>query len=557
MPNADSPAKRDTASLLWLGVATVALLLPFAGKAFNIDDPIFVWTAEQIADAPADFFGFAVNWYGVAEPMHAINKNPPLVSYWLAAVGSLSGWSEVSLHIGMLLPAVLGVLGVAALARELGADPRVAAAVAATTPVFMVSATSVMSDVPMLALWCWALVFFVRGCRDGLVGDLAMAGVVIGLAVLAKYFALALLPLAVAYGAVRTKRLGSWLLPIVIACAIVLAFDVYTHARYGLHPIVDVIGYATKVDVPYRLPLAQRAAAGLFFLGGCCLGTLLFAPWLWSRRELAIGVFAGGLIAALCVSAFEQQGLSFDLHLQQALFALAGLQLVALAAHDLVRTRSPEAMLLALWLAGVLVFAAFTNWTTNGRSILPAVPAIGLLIARGLERRDRLRTAVVAPVVAVSLVVALAVAAADAQLAGSAREAARHYAGQASQEHELYFQGSWGFQRYMEQAGVAKLAVGETVLEPGDRIVMPGNNTNLIHVPLDRAEQIALETFEKSSWISILAHRRSAGFHASVWGSLPFSFGPTVPERYAVYEFKRSWAPKRRGGRRVRGRARD
>jgi hypothetical protein len=43
--------------------ATTACLLPFVGKSFNIDDPLFVWTAKQIVRHPIDPYGFPVVWY--------------------------------------------------------------------------------------------------------------------------------------------------------------------------------------------------------------------------------------------------------------------------------------------------------------------------------------------------------------------------------------------------------------------------------------------------------------------------------------------------------------
>lgn len=68
MPNQRSTLERWPQ--LGLGLVTLGLLLPFAGKAFHIDDPIFLWTAEQISVSSADFFGFDVNWYGFIQPMH-------------------------------------------------------------------------------------------------------------------------------------------------------------------------------------------------------------------------------------------------------------------------------------------------------------------------------------------------------------------------------------------------------------------------------------------------------------------------------------------------------
>lgn len=69
--------------LPWLVVTLVPVLclIPFVDKAFNIDDPLFLWAAQQIQTHPLNFYDFTVNWYGFDAPMSIINKNPPGVSY--------------------------------------------------------------------------------------------------------------------------------------------------------------------------------------------------------------------------------------------------------------------------------------------------------------------------------------------------------------------------------------------------------------------------------------------------------------------------------------------
>src|SRR6516164_8039620 len=64
-------------SFVIVSFAVVACLLPFVGKAYHIDDPLFVWTAQQISQHPFDFFGFDVNWYATRQPMAAVTQNPP------------------------------------------------------------------------------------------------------------------------------------------------------------------------------------------------------------------------------------------------------------------------------------------------------------------------------------------------------------------------------------------------------------------------------------------------------------------------------------------------
>jgi hypothetical protein len=48
------PSRRGR--LLVVG-ATLACLAPFLGKAFHIDDPVYVEVAQQILRSPLDFFG--------------------------------------------------------------------------------------------------------------------------------------------------------------------------------------------------------------------------------------------------------------------------------------------------------------------------------------------------------------------------------------------------------------------------------------------------------------------------------------------------------------------
>jgi hypothetical protein len=101
-----------------LVVLTLLCLLPFSGKAFHIDDTLFVWTAQQITRHPLDPFGFDLVWYRTSERMSRVTKNPPLSEYYGAAVGKLAGWSERSLHVAFLVPALVLVLGTYQLARR-------------------------------------------------------------------------------------------------------------------------------------------------------------------------------------------------------------------------------------------------------------------------------------------------------------------------------------------------------------------------------------------------------------------------------------------------------
>src|SRR5271166_1189377 len=105
-------------SLILLAAATLFCLLPFSDRAFHVDDPLFLWSAQQITAHPLDPYGFQLNWEGWLQPMSEVTKNPPLACYYSAVIGSIFGWSERALHLGFLLPALAMVSGTYRLAKR-------------------------------------------------------------------------------------------------------------------------------------------------------------------------------------------------------------------------------------------------------------------------------------------------------------------------------------------------------------------------------------------------------------------------------------------------------
>ena len=83
--------------------------------------------AQQIAKHPFDPYGFSVNWSTFPEPMWKVMQNPPLCSYYIAAVASLIGWSEMALHLGFLIWPILSILATFAISRRFCREPLIAA----------------------------------------------------------------------------------------------------------------------------------------------------------------------------------------------------------------------------------------------------------------------------------------------------------------------------------------------------------------------------------------------------------------------------------------------
>jgi hypothetical protein len=529
-----------------LTLATLAALVPFLAKPFNIDDPLFLWAAKQIQLHPLDPYGFNVNWYGVSQPMWSVTENPPLACYFLALSALIFGWSEVGLHTAYLLPALAVVWGTWRLAQKFCTRPLLVALLVLFAPLFLVSATTLMCDVLMLAFWVWAVVFWLEGVEQKSGGKQLLAACLMSLSLLAKYYGICLVPLLAAYSLIQERKLNWRMANLLIPLAALAAFELLTKKLYGHALFVSAADYAQATKGSLGHSGLMRSLQAFGFVGAGIAAAVFLAPWLWSRRTFLI--LAGGVLVVTGLAVFlgalpQQYGAvsadaKFSLGLQ-AWFWIAGaiLLLIAVGA-DLARRRDATAWLLALWIGGTLVFAAYLNWTVNARSLLPLVPALAILVARRLER-NAAATKPVAFAVALGALLGMAVAHADFLYAIAVRQSAAETITKFTSENSnLWFQGHWGFQFYMEQWGAFVIDTKHPGLKPGDNLAMPLANTSLL--PIDPANTELLGTISVSgphglsTWNPVVG----GGFYAAVTGPLPFAFGRVPAEQVAVYKLK-------------------
>jgi 4-amino-4-deoxy-L-arabinose transferase-like glycosyltransferase len=542
-------------SYLLLAGATILCLIPFSGRAFHVDDTLFVWAAQNIAKHPFNPYGFQLIWEFTRVPMSEVTQNPPLASYYGALIGGLMGWSEWAMHAGFLPISVLLVLGTYRLARRFTRSPLLAALIMLLTPGFLVSASSIMCDVMMLAIWVWAVVFWVEGSGPRKPLFLIASGGLITAAALTKYFGVALIPLLLAYSFVRERRFGSWAFYLLIPVAGLIGYQLWTSNLYTHGLLVGAAAYAEKQRALDGTSPAARVLITLSYAGGCALPGLLFAPLVWPRKQvitgLGVSILAGLCIALswvniglheggdLALTANGQYG--FLISSQLILCIAGGVSVLALAMVDTWEEQSPDALFLAMWIVGTLFFSAFVNWTINVRSVLPLIPAAGILLAR---RLDKVLAASLRPMtlkVAVALLlcsfISVWIARADAELANSARRAATLvWEKTRNRGGTLWFAGHWGFQYYMELLGGRPVDWDHPMLRPGDFVVMPLNNANMRIV---NPEYVASQEYYEvpmHSWAGTISPRLGAGFYSSYWGPLPFAIGRISPERYWVVQ---------------------
>lgn len=537
--------------LVWLLLLTLALLLPFIGKAFFIDDTLFLRAAEQIQKHPLNFYGFNINWYGYTTPMTKAMDNPPLDSYYIALVASLFGWREWVLHLAFLLPALAAVWGIYELAKNYCQRPFIAALVALLTPVFLISATAVMCDVMQLAFWIWALVFFEKGLRPERRAALVASGVLAGLAFLTKYLALSLVPLLLAYGFCRKRRPGWWLVAPLIPLLFAAGYEWLTYRLYGHGLLMSAAHEATRLRAKdYYIPW-EKVTIGLSFVGACFLPVLVYAPWLWPRRIfLALPcLVAGGLLVLPRMAAYTSLMWKANGNLQWGTFffiaalVVTGVYVFLLMGMDLRERRDAASILLLLWVSGIFVFTVALNWTIDGRSLLPAVPAIGILAARRLDkkyphRNRKFSLRILAPALVTGMISLLLVQSdahnADSQRAVAIRLGTKYQ----SLGKNAWFNDHWS-QYYFELHGTEALNYKHPKFSVGDILIITFDVQDFNARNFDVPGRLRLiksgETVGKQI-VSTVDPGVEAGFYSTSVGVLPFAVGDVPPQMFKVYQ---------------------
>jgi len=546
MLRSEEPKNQPKLEIVLVVVATVIILAPFIFKPIHLDDPVYIWAALNILKNPFNFYGSQMNWLGFEAPTYALMMSPPLVCYYIALVILFFGSSEVALHIAFIIPAIGVSIGTYFLAKEFSTKPLPAVLVSIVTPAFLVSGTTIMCDVMMLAFWVWAVFFWVRGINRNRPLLLLISAILIFFSIMSKYFGVCLIPLLFLYALIQKRRIGHWLFYLIIAASLFLLYEWSTYYLYGECLLFQASSYAYTTDTSSSLgEKFLKLVVGLSFTGGGIISILFVSPFLWSRRSLVIG-FVSFAVITMMLYVLVYTGSNFEyfnraqegLLVQIVIYATCGLLIIILSVEDIYRNRDVGSILLFLWVVGTFIFATYINWTTHIRVILPIVPAFGILTARRLDRREKglqscsLNKFYFSLVPALSL--ALLISWADYTLARTAKEAAIKISLKyAQQGHKIWFQGHWGFQYYMQIMGAIPLDKSLPAAMPGDLIIVPYTNSNLWDLNEKYAKPIEILQFQPFKWLT--TNSLEASFYTSMWGPVPYQFGVVPSDTYFVF----------------------
>jgi 4-amino-4-deoxy-L-arabinose transferase-like glycosyltransferase len=542
----------------------LALCLPFAGKAFHIDDPAFLnlsgmigWNPLHATPVDYDFGGGVIPQLLPYEITH-----PLLVPYYIKIVRAVFGGSEIALHLAFLVFPAIALASLVALSAALfpgSGWPRLAlAGFFATLPAFLVNAQNVMTDVPAVAFLLLAMAGFVRGIEQDAPRPLWLGSVALTLAIFTSYQMGIFVPLVLLYAVARRRATAATVAAALLPLAVLAAWLVAVYALYDVFPVlkskladsqasiggelrkgltpllmlhrgVSVLAFV-GASLAFVLPL-HYALQGRFARGGLLRYVLLLAV----AYPLTLAVARYPLGAQLALSAFVAAGL----------LALVTLVETARACARRRGESAREVFLLA-WISCVVGYCVLLLPFSAARYPLPAYPAMLILLlgdpAWNLATRGR--RAAVGLVLCGSAVLALASAYSDYRYAATYREFAQAVAELRATRpagSNVWYVGEWGMHYYMERAGARYLHADSTAPLRGDLVVLPEMPRFWAPSPevRSRLAPAGSRRYASALPLRLFNARSRAGFYAQFIGMLPFAVSRQPDEVFQIYEVVR------------------
>jgi hypothetical protein len=506
----------------------LALIVALANapKPVVVDDTAYLTYARHIAEHPLDPYGFEIFWYAKPDPAMRVLA-PPVVLYWLGIGIGLFGEHPALLKLWLFPFVWVFAWAVRELLRRFarGTESRVLPLIVLSPAVL--PTVNLMLDIPALGLGLAAMVIFILCTKRDSWRLAVAAGLLAALALQTKYTALLIPPVIGWYGLTQ-QRIRLAVIAIGVAIMAFAVWELLLVAKYGeshfvyhaseqqLEPRPGESALSAFLREKANLTPGLAGQVGCLGIGvGLLGGAALGIPRRW--LGIAAGSWAVGF-ALIALFPFWRPDLNRSV--PSTLWAAAGWSVMAALAGCgiLLRFRFGRGLRIrpnsdTLFLAGwvLLEFAGYYALTPfpAARRVIGFVVVGGLLAARAVSRVERIRPLRQPPgwLIGFGVAAGIAVAALDTLDAFPEKWCAKRAAVVAADLPEgatVWFVGHWGFQYYCERWGMKPVVPGQSVLMPGDMLVLPippdekgfyrpHTGTDPLHPPAWAVEQLGAD----------------------------------------------------------------
>jgi len=282
----------------------------------------------------------------------------------------------------------------------------------------------------------------------------------------------------------------------------------------------------------------RTAIASLTYLGGLIL-PFPFIFWKMGRRRKSALTWTA-LAVALIVSYQKLTGYGWT----EQLFFIGsfggGIAVAVWIVNRGLKSWSSDGwagdeVFLSLWFVGMLIGCIGAFFSGSARYLLPAFPALLLLLMRSVRTR-----VFYACLLALQLILGILLSHADYEFAGIGRREARDFKSQyLTTKQPFLFSAEWGLRYYLTSIG-GEIMPAEKTGSPGELIVRSGL---ALGRPFDHEVGRSLELVERRAYrirspLRLLDPQTHAGFWSDGWGVLPFWFSREIMDELSVYRVK-------------------
>ncbi|HEX4824962.1 MAG TPA: hypothetical protein VFV19_11690 [Candidatus Polarisedimenticolaceae bacterium] len=505
-------------------VLAAAVLLPFLGKAYTIDDPLFLYQARHVLEDPLHPTAFDVVWSLEPHRMSALMASGPGMAYLLVPT-LLAGGAEWVAHLTQLLLLALAIVATASLALTLDGDEtqaRRASLLLAATPAVLGMAATAMPDVAAMALGVLGLERTAAFGRDARRGQAVVAALYLGAATLCRSHLAALAVVAWLLGPNDRRR---WIVPVAALLAAAAAFtitrDPQSHAGAGavagaaatfvFAPAVlrNVVSFPVHLALAFPFAIAWLLLCPIAIVRSPVLYVAGAGAWAYIRLHPEVGPQVAAIAAGLGAAAL------FDL------------------AWQAFKRRDRIDGMLATWCLTPIAVVPYLHLPS--KYLLAAAPAMAIAVARQKGRLPKLSLAV--PVVCGTLLGVL-ILRADARFAGTGRRAAETLVAPAvTSGKTVWFNGHWGFQWYAERAGARPLTQTPPHPHWGDLVIASGHAEGELMGAMPN-KRLVSSLDDTRPGGRIMSRACDAGFFSNGWGYLPWAWGSDSVDRYEVWSIE-------------------
>jgi len=258
--------KKEKIDLLIILCFVLAITLPFINQAYHIDDVNSIFLAKQMVKDPLRMYDGPLIGFGEERLLSTTSKGPVIAAIIAFSLYFFKTLSEKVIHSLLIIFPLIGGISVYFLFKRFSSKPLVSTLLVLASPVFVVLSHTAMPNVAMFSLGIACLSLYIYGIEKNKNYSLMFSGIAGSLAILAKYPALAVLPLIVLYALLNKKSIKKTLIPVTISLFILFLWCLHNYI-YFPHRNIHILYTGARVAASWIQILGLKGMGTITALG--------------------------------------------------------------------------------------------------------------------------------------------------------------------------------------------------------------------------------------------------------------------------------------------------